>query len=89
MARLQREEIIAYALAHAVVTLDWSPDDDDAAMEILIEFGTSDAVGIDIPLGDEYQRAVLHRFDPERVPDFPLPDAEEHQCHFNEIHSKE
>jgi hypothetical protein len=48
-----------------------SPDDDARCMGLLLKYGYR--VGVEVPEGDEYQRAVLHRFDPERVPDFPLP----------------
>lgn len=68
-----RHEIIAYALAHFIATVDLSPDDDTVAMDLLYAYG--DECGIDVPLGDEYQRAVLHHFDPERVPDFPLEES--------------
>jgi len=71
---LTEDEIIAYALAHAAATLDMSGDDDARCMELLYQYG--DKIGVAVPLGDEYQRAVLHRFDPERVPDFPLNPPE-------------
>jgi hypothetical protein len=67
---MSRDEIIAFALAHAVATLDVG-EDESALLDLLHEYGES--VGIDVPEGDEYQRAVLHHFDPDRVPDFPLP----------------
>jgi hypothetical protein len=66
------EEIIAYALAHAAATLNMSGEEDAQCMELLYRYGFK--IGVDVPLGDEYQRAVLHRFDPERVPDFPLTE---------------
>lgn len=79
------DEIIAYALAHAVATLDFPADaDEHQCGELMHQYGQS--IGVDVPLGDEYQRAVLHRFDPERVPDFPLPDAEEHRRAFEGVH---
>jgi len=71
---LTDDEIIAYALAHAAATLDMSSDDDANCMDLLYQYGFK--IGVDVPEGDEYQRAVLHHFDPERVPDFPL-DPEE------------
>lgn len=79
---MTEDELIVFALAHAVATLDCSSDVDHQMYELLIDRGT--AIGIDVPLGDEYQRAVLHHFDPERVPDFPLPDAGEHERAFRE-----
>lgn len=63
---LTHDEIIAYALAHAAATLDFPTQaDEDEAMELLYQYGHK--IGVEVRLGDEYQRAVLHRFDPERV----------------------
>jgi hypothetical protein len=71
---MTEDEIIAYALAHAAATLDMSGDEDALCMNLLYEYGGK--IGVDVPEGDEYQRAVLHRFDPDRVPDFPLGRSE-------------
>jgi hypothetical protein len=79
---MSKDEIIAWALAHAVATLD-GPED-AALSDLLHEYGGK--LGIDVPAGDEYQRAVLHHFDPDRVPDFPLPDAAEREAEFRNIH---
>lgn len=65
------EEIIAYALAHFYATVEI--ENDHRVYELLLDAGS--AIGVDVPAGDEYQRAVLHHFDPERVHDFPLEDG--------------
>jgi hypothetical protein len=65
-------ELTAYALAHTYATHEFANGADEHRMyELLLAAG--DAIGVDVPLGDEYQRAVLHHLDPQRVPDFPLP----------------
>lgn len=78
---LSSDELIAWSLAHAVATLD-GPDDAELS-DLLYEYGGK--LGIEVPAGDEYQRAVLHHFDPDRVPDFPLPDADEREAEFHSI----
>lgn len=68
---MTHDEIIAYALAHTYATIDFL--DNTEVLDVLYEYGSK--CGIDVPLGDEYQRAVLHHFDPDRVPDFPLEES--------------
>lgn len=65
------DELLAYALAHTYATHEFSdPADEHRMYELLLAQG--DLIGVEIPEGDEYQRAVLHHLDPERVPDFPI-----------------
>lgn len=68
------DEIIVYALAHTYATHEFlAAEDEGRIYELLIERGT--ALGIDVPYGEEYQRAVLYRLDPERVPDYPYGET--------------
>jgi hypothetical protein len=65
------KQLIAYALAHTYATHEFAdPADETRIYELLLAAG--DEIGVEVPLGDEYQRAVLHALDPSRIPDFPL-----------------
>jgi hypothetical protein len=64
-------ELITYALAHTYATHEFPGPEEHRMYGLLLEHGGQ--LGIAVPEGDEYQRAVLHRLDPDRVPDFPSP----------------
>jgi hypothetical protein len=65
---MTNQEILAYALAHAVATLDF-PDSVAEARAITLMHAFGERAGIDAVEGEEYQRVILHYCDPERISD--------------------
>lgn len=67
------EEIIVYALAHTYATHEFPGSDEGRIYDLLIQRGIT--LGIHVPAGEEYQRAVFYRLDPDRVPDYPYGET--------------
>jgi hypothetical protein len=70
------DELLAYALAHTFATHEFADGNDELRIyELLLAAG--DRIGVEVPEGDEYQRAVLNHLDPKRIPNFPYNPTED------------